>query len=62
MTGHEITSGTGGNGDDDTRSASPGGRLQERPVGWAGNPLAEFDELLNSMSGLLDRRWAARHS
>ncbi|MET7543806.1 Hsp20/alpha crystallin family protein [Streptomyces sp. NPDC005349] len=32
----------------------PGGRLQERPVGWAGNPLAEFDELLNSMSGLLE--------
>ncbi|MFK4098506.1 Hsp20/alpha crystallin family protein [Streptomyces sp. NPDC019531] len=32
----------------------PGGRLQERPVGWARNPLAEFDELLNSMSGLLE--------
>ncbi|MET7572153.1 Hsp20/alpha crystallin family protein [Streptomyces sp. NPDC005492] len=31
-----------------------GGRIQERPVGWARNPLAEFDELLNSMSGLLE--------
>ncbi|MGW5479363.1 Hsp20/alpha crystallin family protein [Streptomyces sp. NPDC004008] len=32
----------------------PGGRIQERPIGWASNPLAEFDELLNNMSGLLE--------
>ncbi|GAA3828429.1 Hsp20/alpha crystallin family protein [Streptomyces phyllanthi] len=32
----------------------PRGALQERPVGWARNPLVEFDDLLNQMSGLLE--------
>ncbi|KUJ42286.1 heat-shock protein [Streptomyces sp. NRRL F-5122] len=31
-----------------------GGGTTERPVGWARNPLMEFDELLNQMSGLLE--------
>ncbi|MGP4001407.1 Hsp20/alpha crystallin family protein [Streptomyces sp. 8N706] len=26
----------------------------ERPLGWARNPLAEFDELINQMGGLLE--------
>ncbi|MFD0055933.1 Hsp20/alpha crystallin family protein [Streptomyces sp. NPDC127168] len=31
-----------------------GGATAERPLGWARNPLTEFDELLNQMSGLLE--------
>ncbi|MFF3465363.1 Hsp20/alpha crystallin family protein [Streptomyces sp. NPDC002619] len=30
------------------------GGTTERPLGWARNPLMEFDELLNQMSGLLE--------
>ncbi|WP_344016313.1 Hsp20/alpha crystallin family protein, partial [Streptomyces thermospinosisporus] len=33
---------------------NPGGALRERPLGWARNPLMEFDQLLNEMSGLLE--------
>ncbi|GAA0641624.1 Hsp20/alpha crystallin family protein [Streptomyces thermocarboxydovorans] len=33
---------------------SPGGVIRERPLGWARNPLMEFDQLLNEMSGLLE--------
>ncbi|MFJ5533380.1 Hsp20/alpha crystallin family protein [Streptomyces sp. NPDC093261] len=31
-----------------------GGAIQGRPVGWARNPLTEFDQLLGEMSGLLE--------
>ncbi|KUN30343.1 heat-shock protein [Streptomyces antibioticus] len=31
-----------------------GGALQDRPVGWARNPLTEFDQLLSEMSGLME--------
>lgn len=31
-----------------------GGGMQQKPVGWAHNPLVEFDQLLNEMSGLLE--------
>ncbi|MFF4745015.1 Hsp20/alpha crystallin family protein [Streptomyces chengbuensis] len=30
------------------------GGTMERPLGWARNPLTEFDELLTQMSGLLE--------
>ncbi|MFJ8075069.1 Hsp20/alpha crystallin family protein [Streptomyces sp. NPDC096176] len=32
----------------------PGGGMQQRTIGWAHNPLAEFDQLLNEMSGLIE--------
>ncbi|MFD5407029.1 Hsp20/alpha crystallin family protein [Streptomyces griseorubiginosus] len=28
--------------------------MQDRPVGWARNPLTEFDQLLSEMSGLME--------
>lgn len=31
-----------------------GGAMQDRPVGWARNPLTEFDQLLAEMSGLME--------
>ncbi|WP_307167447.1 Hsp20/alpha crystallin family protein [Streptomyces rishiriensis] len=31
-----------------------GGAIQERPIGWARNPLTEFDQLLNEMGGLIE--------
>ncbi|WP_344277418.1 Hsp20/alpha crystallin family protein [Streptomyces hebeiensis] len=31
-----------------------GGTMQERPLGWARNPLTEFDQLLSEMSGLIE--------
>ncbi|WP_405521681.1 Hsp20/alpha crystallin family protein [Streptomyces canus] len=31
-----------------------GGAMQDRPVGWARNPLTEFDQLLSEMSGLME--------
>ncbi|WP_326762578.1 Hsp20 family protein [Streptomyces phaeochromogenes] len=31
-----------------------GGALQDRPLGWARNPLTEFDQLLSEMSGLIE--------
>ncbi|MEU0914256.1 Hsp20/alpha crystallin family protein [Streptomyces althioticus] len=31
-----------------------GGALQDRPLGWARNPLTEFDQLLSEMSGLVE--------
>jgi len=31
-----------------------GGAMQDRPLGWARNPLTEFDQLLNEMSGLIE--------
>lgn len=31
-----------------------GGPMQDRPVGWARNPLTEFDQLLAEMSGLME--------
>ncbi|MFD9980659.1 Hsp20/alpha crystallin family protein [Streptomyces massasporeus] len=31
-----------------------GGAMQDRPVGWARNPLTEFDQLLSEMSGLIE--------
>ncbi|MET7452585.1 Hsp20/alpha crystallin family protein [Streptomyces sp. NPDC005574] len=31
-----------------------GGTMQGRPVGWARNPLTEFDQLLSEMSGLME--------
>ncbi|MEV6592932.1 Hsp20/alpha crystallin family protein [Streptomyces acidicola] len=36
------------------RSRRSGGATTERPLGWARNPLLEFDELLNQMSGLIE--------
>lgn len=32
----------------------PGGATQDRTVGWARNPLTEFDQLINEMTGLLE--------
>ncbi|MFJ8632069.1 Hsp20/alpha crystallin family protein [Streptomyces sp. NPDC093568] len=31
-----------------------GGAMQARPLGWAHNPLTEFDQLLSEMSGLIE--------
>lgn len=31
-----------------------GGTMQDRPLGWARNPLTEFDQLLTEMSGLIE--------
>ncbi|WP_371666922.1 Hsp20/alpha crystallin family protein [Streptomyces sp. NBC_00289] len=31
-----------------------GGAMQDRPAGWARNPLTEFDQLLSEMSGLME--------
>ncbi|KPI23750.1 heat shock protein Hsp20 [Actinobacteria bacterium OV320] len=31
-----------------------GGAVQDRPLGWARNPLTEFDQLLSEMSGLME--------
>lgn len=31
-----------------------GGAMQGSPVGWARNPLTEFDQLLSEMSGLME--------
>lgn len=31
-----------------------GGAMQGSPVGWARNPLTEFDQLLSEMSGLIE--------
>jgi HSP20 family protein len=31
-----------------------GGAMQDRPLGWARNPLTEFDQLLSEMSGLME--------
>ncbi len=31
-----------------------GGAMQDRPLGWARNPLTEFDQLLGEMSGLIE--------
>ncbi len=31
-----------------------GAAVQARPVGWARNPLTEFDQLLSEMSGLIE--------
>ncbi|MGY6024872.1 Hsp20/alpha crystallin family protein [Streptomyces spinosirectus] len=31
-----------------------GGVMQDRPVGWARNPMTEFDQLLSEMSGLIE--------
>ena len=31
-----------------------GGAVQDRPLGWARNPLTEFDQLLSEMSGLIE--------
>lgn len=31
-----------------------GGAVQDRPIGWARNPLTEFDQLLSEMSGLME--------
>ncbi|MFI6661410.1 Hsp20/alpha crystallin family protein [Streptomyces sp. NPDC050523] len=31
-----------------------GGAMQDRPLGWARNPLTEFDQLLSEMSGLIE--------
>ena len=31
-----------------------GGAMQDRPVGWARNPLTEFEQLLSEMSGLME--------
>ena len=31
-----------------------GGAMQSSPVGWARNPLTEFDQLLSEMSGLIE--------
>lgn len=31
-----------------------GGTMQDRPYGWARNPLTEFDQLLSEMSGLIE--------
>ncbi|MFJ9801627.1 Hsp20/alpha crystallin family protein [Streptomyces wuyuanensis] len=30
------------------------GSMQDRPLGWARNPLTEFDQLLSEMSGLIE--------
>ena len=39
-----------------------GGTMQDRPLGWARNPLTEFDQLLTEMSGLIDVVRAASRS
>ncbi|RZB19797.1 Hsp20/alpha crystallin family protein [Streptomyces sp. F001] len=31
-----------------------GGVMQDRPLAWARNPLTEFDQLVNEMSGLIE--------
>lgn len=36
-----------------------GAAMQARPVGWARNPLTEFDQLLSEMSGLIESTMGA---